>query len=502
MCESDVPLKVKEEKFLGTKNTQLRNEIEGLVRKEVEVQLAKEQKIIKDSLGIALKIVGGAIALFLAIFTLFGLSTWRDIKNETAQIVQAQAELLVNKADSDTGVKATLNNILNLTVVNSYLARHSRSSFSELELAHNDWNRLREWIKQEDLSLQEFSDTLSVLNLQADDRKRSDANRVLSELLNPPEESQLSWIRKQPEKIEAILSSFKHKSLGSSALSLVTSKSLTDAIRSKAALYIKEVYYREGVDGLLSAYNHLPWGDTKQQALISSFELRPDRDDVINAVKQIITSDPTSERIDTISSLILVIPYLNTSGDNSPNKEEIHQLHFDLLEYGITNGLYFTVRYPRINQLASSVRRLNSKDAEPRISLMRKTSETSASGAGSFSISEFRELTAYWELLSEAANSGDITKFGVLLLRDDNRPIYSGIELTIIVDGDSGAKFTVKDESGKESELELQKLKQVSTIGIDTISDPLPLIRWQSDSDQIGKGEITGFTGSNFSFSM
>jgi len=87
---------------------ELSAEIQRLVRNEVEAQLAKEQKLLKDSVGLAAKIIGAAITIFLAIFTIFGLTTWRDIKQETTQIVKKQAEELIQKADSETSASSRL----------------------------------------------------------------------------------------------------------------------------------------------------------------------------------------------------------------------------------------------------------------------------------------------------------------------------------------------------------------------------------------------------------
>ena len=93
--------------------------IEKLVREEVDRQLSTQRQVFGDAVGLATKIVGVAFALLIGIFTLFSLTTWKDIKAETAAIVRKQTEELIKGADAETGVKSALNNLMNRAVVAS-----------------------------------------------------------------------------------------------------------------------------------------------------------------------------------------------------------------------------------------------------------------------------------------------------------------------------------------------------------------------------------------------
>jgi len=96
-----------------------------MVRLEVSSQLEAEQKILREAVGLAAKIVAGAIALLLGIFTLFSLTTWRDIKSEVTATVRKQSEDLIQRADSETSVKEVLNDLYNRSVIGAALIRHN-----------------------------------------------------------------------------------------------------------------------------------------------------------------------------------------------------------------------------------------------------------------------------------------------------------------------------------------------------------------------------------------
>jgi len=497
------------------KESQLSADIERLVRSEVEAQVAKEHGLLKDSVGLAAKIVGGAVTLFFAVFTVFGLTTWKDIKQETAEIVKKRAEELIQKADSETGVKNTLNDLLNSTVISSLLATRARGSNREIILANNDWDRLRGWIKKEDLPLQEFADTLAVLNMQSEERKKTDANRLLAEMLNPPETSLHRWITKQPEKTSAILSNFKHMDLGWSAVELISSRALPDTIRGQAAAYVREVKFHEGVEKLLSAYKNLPWDTAKQNALVTCVALRHDRAEVLAELKRLREGEVRREKIDTIADIISLMP--SSSLDRLVTKsragdEEFQAICKDLILHAATNGLFFQLTYPQ-SFLRDQIRLADEDDRSSRpappataIQMMLSTSKTSASGVGSLTINEFRKLEAYWTLLSELANGGDIARLRLLLMREGqtNRASVGQNRVRVSISAEDGATVTVVEEGGVKKELDLKTLERahVASTSTDSFSDPEASISWFDERDAVISARLEGLKGTNYKFSL
>ena len=481
-------------------------EIESMVRKEVEIQLAKEQKILKDSLGIAIKIIGGAIALFLAMFTVFGLSTWADIEKVTTQIVERQTNELIQKKDGNSNVNEILNKLFNRTVINSYLTSYSRDPTKTSEIAYNYWQRIRKWITKENLELQDFSDSLTVLNLQSESRKKSDSNQILSELLNPSKHSTYNWIITQPRKLEAILSIFKHNDLGLSALKLVTLESLDDSIRSKAASYVKEVRYVEGVERLFRDYRKLTWSNTKQNAFISSIALRPDMPELIAEAKRILIEEKMPNKTNLVAELIFVISKSKTWGEYPIDRNDRKNLLRDCLKQAVKNNIFFIYVNPKF---VSSERFLppNSnriKDVEPFIGLDSRNYGSYRSGLGFFTIDEFNNLEVYWKLLAEAANTGNINLFRRLIIRSGIESIWRifrngrpQIEIT----AGAGAKLVVEENSNKK-DLDLQSLKGVYIWAYEKRGHSTIVVNWSKTGGITKRAKLLGFKGNGFSFKL
>jgi hypothetical protein len=177
-----------------TTSPSVKHEIRALVAAEVQMQLDRERAILKEAGSIALKVIGGAFATLLAILTVFGLTTWKEIAKVTTEYMKLRVDDLVQKSDSETGVKQVLNDLVNRAIVSSELASKQRGNKDTIELPKTEWDRLKEWIKVESLENQEFSDALAILNAQSSDRKKIDANSFLSEMLNPPDGSSYQWL--------------------------------------------------------------------------------------------------------------------------------------------------------------------------------------------------------------------------------------------------------------------------------------------------------------------
>lgn len=178
------------------------NHITKLVKEKIDSEL----NLIKVASGVIFKVFGVSIALLLGFFTLLGVSTWKDIKRETLEYIKQETDNIIENDNLNGGVKKTLNNLVNLSILNSSLIKinylkialikdknkdekilHGRVSPTKLsekeikylikinekfKLKDNEWSRLREWTKEESLGLQEFKDVLSVLNKQSDFRKK------------------------------------------------------------------------------------------------------------------------------------------------------------------------------------------------------------------------------------------------------------------------------------------------------------------------------------------
>jgi acyl transferase domain-containing protein len=479
---------------------QVSDRIERLVREEVLKQFRKESELLKESVSTAVKILGAAAAVFLAVFTVFGITTWGDIKKEATAVVKLQAEELVKKADSETSIKKTLTDLLNRAVVNSVLASRANRPKRDVILANNDWDRLRTWLKNEDLEIQDFKDTLAVLNAQDGERKNSDANRLISMMLNPPEKSTYQWIYKQPEKIQAILDVFKEKALGSAAAELVTSNALTEDIRASAARYVMDVEYAEGVDKLLDSYTHLKNGDTKKNTLVSCVVLGPDHPGVIAEVRKILSEKPSRANITTAGALLAIAA-------NPKARGEFQLLVKDLFAYAGKNGTYISLSTPRNVFMFNAVARGTNAGSEaelPHVLVWTAESQGVSNGARAFTMWEFEHLAAYWSVLSESANAGNIKLVTALLLRNASDPLYSRpiAEYQALITADPAATVTLIAKGGVAKSVELRSLKGATLHSTGSGESLGVEINWESDGNRVESAKLVALKGSGFKFSL
>jgi hypothetical protein len=489
--------------------------IERLVRSEVERQFEKEGRVFKDSIALAVKMLGGALTVFVAIFTILGFKSWGDIEKITQAYVQGRAEALILEEDSKANLHDTLTNLLNRTIVNAYLSKRTTddeavgdvSGFEfefegeeaeGIDLPVSDWNRLRGWILEEDLPLQDFVDTLDVLDSQSGDRKKADA-QVLAELLNPRTGPQ--WMRNQRDKVEAILTTFRHKDLGASAAEIVDFTAYSDELRSKAAGYVGDVGYVEGVDRLLRAYGTLPGGSAKRLALVASARLSPDHTEVMKAERHLMaqapnSGDPSSEQIDTVAALVAALPESLSSVQDDFNEKPVNALAAELVQYAARNGINFRVGYPRRPGSTSA------RGIPTRVIVGRENEEHSESRAA-YSVETFQELSPYWTALGILAGKADMDGLKLLLPRrrqfkdSDSFPIL----LATRIQAFPGARATIVEAASPMREVDLDSLKEAF---VETVASQGKLemrIYW-FDATQLRSAELIRLRGKDFTFAL
>jgi hypothetical protein len=490
-------------------------DIERLIRSEVASQMTKEIGLLKESVALSIKILGAAFALLLAIFTVFGLTTWRDIKEETGQLVKKQAEELIQKADADTSVKATLNDMLNRTVLSSYLAAKMKNPGRTIELAQNEWDRIRAWIKNEDLPLQEFSDALALLNLQKEERRRSDASRLIADMLNPPATSPYRWMVKQPEKVEAILRIFKHQALGAAAVEVVASRPLPDSVRGAAAAYVQEVGYADGAARLFSIYQSLPPGEARKNALIACAALRPGDPAVMAELNRLIGEPTGKEKTNIVVGVINILPDIKPRSSSSESRNEFNRISNKLLRYAADQGLFFELVYidqpsptfeQRLNDVDNDDKSLSRQfmQAPPSIQAMIAQDDGAALPAGTMSVPALKRFDTYWALLGSYADAGDMKQFRPLLLRSNTNRRGNQPRIRVAVSADPDAAMSVNSDQGPPATLSFKSIRKAYVSSTEGWSKPEDIrinLAWVDDTGE-HTGEVIGFKGKGYRFSL
>jgi len=467
----------------------LDRKIEIAVAAEVEKQLNRERAILKDAGGFALKIIAGSFVLLFAIFTVFGLTTWNDVKKETSVFVKNRADELIQKSDSETGVKQVLNDLVNRAIVSSVLLTLKRERDGEFELQKNEWDRLRAWVKIESLSVDEFTDSLSVFNSQKEERRKSDANSFLAEMLNPPDGSPYQWIKKQPEKRLAIMSAFEHSDMGAAAVEVARSPDASEETRIAAARYVRKVHYVEGFDKIVRMASSVEDGDLKKEALVTASVLRPTDARLLAETNKLVgRANPRSNTIRTAVEIVLEVwrsRYFYSESEPERIEAAKRLLGF-AFDHGVNLSEEGNPAAPRMEAF---------KREQPRLVLWIPEGAGRSVGLD-VSVKQLVELKPYWTLLNEAAALNDLPGIARLLIR--SRRSMDTVLLTVRLQVPKDSGVVVEDEAGRRK-----------TLTGGTLNDPLVLLErnknlvlvWSDAAKQSFRENLVGFSGKGFEFS-
>jgi hypothetical protein len=414
--------------------------------------------------------------------------------------MKTSVDNLVQRSDSETGVKQTLNNLVNRAIVTSELTALQKKKLNGehpiLELPRYEWDRLRAWLKMESLSNDEFADTLAILNAQAEDRKKADANSFLSEMLNPDQEpffqqlfqssQSYQWIKRQPQKREEIMQNFLNFDMGSSALSLTTASDVSEKLKIDAIKYLRYIAYSDGVGKVIALASSSEEGPLQREALITSAFLEPTNPKLVAQIDMVI-AHPTGVKtaVQILETILRSQDERFWEGRHKPNYEDLNK---KLLAFVLNNGVSIRL-----------VQREFDKYAEAFFVLASESGKASVDRIGFGSLDTFRSLGAYWSLLAEAVNSGRRDKVGALIFSADiskNPKAYAEITL-----GDqSEIAVTVSNTSGQTA-LKQQNVKRILLIprGLESTTDLKA--SWMIDNKRID-GNVIRFSGVGFGASL
>jgi hypothetical protein len=466
-----------------------------MIQAEIRDQFDRERAILRDSGSFALKIIGAAFALLLAIFTIFGVTTWKDIANQTTGYMKQRVDALIQNRDSESGVQQTIDDLVNRAIVAAELTSLSHSK-STLDLPKFEWDRLKAWLKLERLGTQEFRDTLSILNAQSPERKKADANNFLSEMLNPLDKSTYIWILRQPEKRLAIMENFSHPDLGSSAVSLAASSASED-IRLAAIRYVRNINYTDGFEKVVAIANSSDDDPLKAEALLTSAKLRPTNRLFLSSLTKLM-SEPNSRSIGIAIQMVFQFwkegePYPNLN--DADIETQVLATSKELLAFALQGGAYIELRQSPIFSSTDFNTARKGRFSSTNVTFWVPAGKSGATGS-SLTPEEFGRLKPYWDMLADAANAADGKKLsGYMFSSSTNNPINVAISFgkdsSLVVKSESGNDFTLKSNDGAEIFL-LPKSRIPGEL----------LVQWTKDHRAFNKGVISNFSGTDFAFSM
>jgi hypothetical protein len=280
------------------------------IRGEVERVLDRELSLLKLF-----------VSILLGVIALLGIYTFVDLKSKIKVVIASRVDSLINSENSETSVKSMLAQLVNRSVITSYLVAakgaepppaskaitvSTKKLRRESDLSIDEWRRLREWIKGTELSESDFTDALVVLGGQDEARARKDADEILAEMVNPPARSKFKWMREQEGKRLAILQNFLRPGLGRAALEVALSEADSQELRIAAVQYIKTVHYKDAFRELIPLAGRNGATELSERALFACASLDPLNAEIAQKVDAIVGM-PDGDKTDTRRCLMETI---------------------------------------------------------------------------------------------------------------------------------------------------------------------------------------------------
>ncbi len=462
-------------------------DVQLAIRDEIEKEFTRQLAGIKDWTALGFKIIGVGILVLTATFTVFGLTTWKDIKRDAGEEVRRQAETLITKTDSEISVKQTLNDLVNRTVVASELVWQASHPDHRRDLPPANWEKLSNWLRVEALLRDDFEATLQVLDLQSPERKQHDANAFLAEMLSASNQSQYSWMRKQPDKRLAIMSNFHQIDLGNAAARLAESDD-SETLRKAAVIYLREINYAEGSPTAEEVIRNTLAGPLQNEAYVTTAALNPATPGFIHDAESLMSITSVTDQTETaVAMLGAMWPPTSASAPVPPFATERAKLSGELIDYILSNDgfIAFTRQHDPI--------------LEPRWNFS-DISWTLKHGAISTRIpmspQAFTAMRIYWFLLKQYAQANNFLKLERLL------PIFEKPSCCYVVlsSPDPGQVLRVKDSNGQFTDLTLGRS---TTRVVSADSNGLHLEWHEGRSGEDWKsGNVSDLRGKDLYFSL
>jgi hypothetical protein len=472
-----------------------------------KVALGEEVQKLLDREHRMLRFYGTVV---LGLFTVLGIATYKDIRSQTTNIVKAEVEGLINRVDSETSVRRTLDRLVGRSVmtasmivlrrpervpVDKKVTLGNRRLDRELNLSFDDWTRLQKWVRDENLDQQDFSDTLVVLAAQDEERCRQDARDFLGEMLNPPTGSRYVWMRNRSAKRVAILENFLRPGLESPALEIATSEDSPREVRLAALDYLKEVQYKEGFDDLFPFAISAVDDEIALRALLTCAWLDPLSEKIEQEADKVIQGPPTSRKVEKAIKLATEIWYApGSTSDKTPDtikakvEEERMALAKRLLSYAFGSQ-------SRVVVLSDGV-----------VAILVSSGGRSHEVFGA-KRELFGQLDPYLELLRDAAAEHNIRRISLLAPWSASQRGLNALQLDL---GEKAAITVLQsgEDGGSKAQVELSESTSAGRVLIarsrdsELRGDRTLTVLWTDRSGRELSGSLIKLSGSGFGFSL
>jgi hypothetical protein len=465
------------------------------VRDEVQRLIESEHKKFRTFLGAA-----------VALLAVFGYTTWKDVRTQTAVLVKEEVDALISHGDRETNVKQALDDLIGRSVMTASLVALNKPELigpdkrvtlralgptKDLKLSFDDWRRLEAWIQNPSLALDDFRGALTVLAAQDEERCRQDGRDFLGEMLSPHRGSAYAWMENQPAKRLVILETFIRPGLEISALEIATSSSVSRDLRLAAFDYISAVHFQEAFDKLFPLVASVSDEEVSLRALLTCASLDPLDEQVKQEADKVSGGLATTSKVERAIKLAMTAWYAPSSiGDNAPEimkskvKEERLALPRRLLIYAFDHGARLVVLDGEIFEFS-----VGSKERFHEAFGVKKDT--------------FAQLSPYWDLAEDAAGKNNVARVAQLApwsaYQSGSKSLQVHLSPTASVKVGQGSARSVVELSkaaGVEWVL-LARSKESELAGNRDL-----MVVWSDKQGHEQEGVLVGFSGSGFRFSL
>ena len=202
-------------------------ELEERLDQRVQASIHDDREFVKDTIGVAFKVAGFAVALVVVVLGALGWKTFSDVHKTTVDTATRRATEITDDHFQSPDGKRITESVLDHAVVESYLVRFARldaynwPTSARIKIADSDVDRLLRIIKSDDTTDTDFESAAYVL-MRGTVTTTSDKGKIIKSFITAKGKDE-EWRNANKEKRRWLLKTLKE--------SPVPDKEIMDACR-------------------------------------------------------------------------------------------------------------------------------------------------------------------------------------------------------------------------------------------------------------------------------
>lgn len=275
----------------------IENRLIERLENRLDVQIEKDRRFIRDILGLAIKILAGAVIVVAGGFAWLGIKTVDDIRRSSVDTLTA--ELRQNLFEDDSDLKRAMDSILSQSIVSSALLKQMMGHF---DLTDSELRRLLTVVSAQETTLDDFYAILPVLSMALQQDRlpfnRLAENRESSFILLKQTLGDLAsakdaygWMRQNIEKRIAVFDELATDELVQNAIDILQEPSSDFRLLRSAIRYLGRSKAEDAASTLEHTIEKTEIASVKMQAISSLLLVAPQSRVIQEWAKQLQVGD-------------------------------------------------------------------------------------------------------------------------------------------------------------------------------------------------------------------